>query len=127
IPDSDNDGIDDLKDACPASPETINGYEDTDGCPDTAPVIVPPVTLPVSYRLQMPAAGSQGPEGNCVTFALVYGMRSAEQYYKTSASTYSYATNIFSPEFVYNQVKMEGSCAAGSSVIMTLEFLKNTG
>ena len=33
-PDSDGDGIPDRVDACPDEPETYNGVEDADGCPD---------------------------------------------------------------------------------------------
>jgi len=32
--DRDNDGIVDLEDACPDSPEDLDGFEDSDGCPD---------------------------------------------------------------------------------------------
>lgn len=35
--DSDGDGLIDPKDKCPKEPETKNGYEDTDGCPDVIP------------------------------------------------------------------------------------------
>ena len=35
--DSDNDGIPDSRDKCRVSPETYNGYQDTDGCPDKVP------------------------------------------------------------------------------------------
>jgi hypothetical protein len=35
--DSDNDGILDDVDSCPLEPETINNYQDADGCPDIAP------------------------------------------------------------------------------------------
>lgn len=34
--DSDGDGIPDARDRCPNEPETFNGVEDTDGCPETA-------------------------------------------------------------------------------------------
>ncbi len=37
VKDSDNDGIIDNWDQCPFSPETINGYYDYDGCPDSKP------------------------------------------------------------------------------------------
>jgi OOP family OmpA-OmpF porin len=37
IPDTDGDGILDPDDACPKEPETVNGFEDEDGCPDQAP------------------------------------------------------------------------------------------
>ena len=35
--DSDGDGVPDDKDKCPAQPETKNGHQDEDGCPDTVP------------------------------------------------------------------------------------------
>jgi len=43
--DSDEDGIKNCLDACPNEPETYNGYEDEDGCPDEAPLVdtAPPV------------------------------------------------------------------------------------
>ncbi len=38
--DRDGDGIPDSADKCPDQPETQNGYEDDDGCPDRGRVIV---------------------------------------------------------------------------------------
>ncbi len=35
--DTDADGIPDSSDSCPTEPETINGYDDHDGCPDVVP------------------------------------------------------------------------------------------
>ncbi|MCV0412095.1 thrombospondin type 3 repeat-containing protein, partial [Nitrosarchaeum sp.] len=35
--DTDGDGIPDSSDSCPTDPETINGFEDSDGCPDVVP------------------------------------------------------------------------------------------
>ena len=35
--DSDKDGIPDRLDKCPNEPETVNGYKDSDGCPDELP------------------------------------------------------------------------------------------
>ncbi|MFB5627358.1 MAG: hypothetical protein ACE5R5_04085, partial [Nitrosarchaeum sp.] len=32
--DTDGDGISDSIDQCPTQPETVNGFEDLDGCPD---------------------------------------------------------------------------------------------
>lgn len=32
--DYDGDGIDDSTDRCPTRPETANGFQDSDGCPD---------------------------------------------------------------------------------------------
>ena len=39
-PDNDHDGIPDVKDKCPNEPETFNGFEDEDGCPDKGSVII---------------------------------------------------------------------------------------
>jgi len=126
VPDTDGDGIIDTEDLCPAEAETLNGYQDTDGCPDTPPVIIPPTTLPTSAQLIMPPIGNQGAEFSCVAFAAGYAARSAEQFYKTGASGYNSATNIFSPEFLYNQTKF-GDCGAGTSITTVLEFLKANG
>lgn len=35
--DGDGDGLFDREDACPTEPETVNGFEDVDGCPDEIP------------------------------------------------------------------------------------------
>ena len=39
-PDPDHDGITNDKDKCPDQPETVNGYQDDDGCPDEIPEAV---------------------------------------------------------------------------------------
>lgn len=39
-PDPDKDGIKADKDKCPEQPETVNGFQDDDGCPDELPEIV---------------------------------------------------------------------------------------
>ncbi|HEY8208204.1 MAG TPA: OmpA family protein [Myxococcaceae bacterium] len=41
-PDRDHDGLPDARDACPDEPETKNGYQDDDGCPDEVPPPPPP-------------------------------------------------------------------------------------
>ncbi len=40
LPDRDGDGIPDRDDACPDQPETINGVDDADGCPDEGLFVV---------------------------------------------------------------------------------------
>jgi hypothetical protein len=126
IPDTDGDGIIDSKDSCPLVAENINGFEDIDGCPDTAPVVLPPSTIPSSFQLATPPVGHQGNEGSCVPFAIAYAARSIEQYYNTNATSYSYSSNIFSPEYVYNQTKFN-DCATGTSPTTVLDLIKNQG
>jgi hypothetical protein len=70
--------------------------------------------------------GNQGNEFACTPFAVVYGARSIEQYYRTGASNYSYATNIFSPEYVYDQTKV-GDCGSGTSITACLDFMYAKG
>ncbi len=38
--DTDGDGVVDSKDRCPRQPETKNGYQDDDGCPDEVPAAI---------------------------------------------------------------------------------------
>jgi C1A family cysteine protease len=89
-------------------------------------IITPPPALPTSYALNMPPVRNQGTEGSCVAFAVTYYARSAEQYYKTGASSFSDATNAFSPEYVFNQAKVSSDCT-GSAVVTCLDVLKNQG
>src|SRR5437764_14838657 len=79
-------------------------------------IVLPPSSLPSSASIAMPPVQYQGSESACVTLALLYA-RDAEQYYKTGASSYSIASNIFSPEFLYDQTKVATSCSSGSSFI----------
>jgi hypothetical protein len=88
--------------------------------------VINPPALPASAQLLMPPVRNQGGEFSCVAFAAGYAARSAEQFYKTGASGYNNATNIFSSEFLYNQTKF-GDCGAGTSVTTVLEFIKTYG
>lgn len=124
--DSDGDGIVDTSDACPTQKETFNGFEDSDGCPDTAPTTTQPGTIPASFQLVVPPVAHQGSEGTCVAFSVAYYARSIEAYYRSGASSYSNSTNIFSPEFLFNQVTPYSNCS-GSGLYSSLEFLKTNG
>jgi hypothetical protein len=143
--DSDKDGIIDYYDQCPKQKETVNGYQDGDGCPDTAPpppptdtvvtppkdtVVVPPppASFPSTYRLTMPPVINQGSEGSCLPMTVGYYSLSAEIYYKTGASSYSYSTNIFSPEYLYNNLTLQqAGCSGGTAMIENYNYLINNG
>lgn len=95
---------------------------------NTTIVTLPPSTaLPASVSLIMPPVQNQGTEGCCVSFATGYAARSCEQYYKTGSSSYNFASNVFSPEFLYNQTKFDASCTSGSSLLTALYSLKYIG
>src|SRR5258708_1584960 len=91
--DQDGDGVPDSIDACP----TVYGDPLNHGCPVT---IVQPPPPPVDNSwvlLNVPPAGSEGGEGSCVAFAIGYGARYTEQFYKTGQ------TILFSPEYLYDR------------------------
>lgn len=78
--------------------------------------------LPTSFSLNCPPIGDQGSEGSCTAWGTTYAARSVLK----GGTSYSYNTNIFSPEYVYNQIKI-GSCDGGSYVTYALDLLKNQG
>jgi hypothetical protein len=88
--------------------------------------VLPPASIPSSFQLLTPTPGNQGGEGSCVAFAVGYGARSIEQFYRTNASAYTQETNIFSPEYVYNQTKFS-DCASGTAFTIVLDLIKNQG
>jgi hypothetical protein len=94
---------------------------------DTIVTVSPPTTtIPSSCSLIMPPVGNQGYEGSCVAWATAYAARSCKQYYATNAFSYSYSSNIFSPEYVFNQTKLGTTC--GSSAMMNaMDLLVNQG
>ena len=100
---------------------------DTTTPPAPPPVdttVITPSPLPSKYSLAMPSVRYQGTEGSCVAFAVTYA-RDCEQYYKTGAVTYNDASNVFSPEYVFNQVGLPD--CSGSAVTTSLDLLKNKG
>ena len=91
----------------------------------TDSTVITPVSLPSSYSLAMPPVRYQGTEGSCVAFAVTYA-RACEQYYKTGAVNYSDAENVFSPEYVFNQIKFGTNCGA-SAMMDAMNLMVNNG
>ncbi len=96
---------------------------------NTTVVVTPPptTTLPSSSFLITPSIANQGNEGSCVAFSCAYGARSIEQFYRTNATSYSYASNIFSPEYAYNQTKMSSDCNSGTAFTLVLNLMQTKG
>ncbi len=89
-------------------------------------VIVNPPPASTEVSLAMPPVGDQGNEGSCVGFAVGYAARSVDWYYKTGATSYSYSTNIFSPEHLYNQTKF-WDCIGGTAMQTALDYVVANG
>lgn len=106
----------------PTNPTTPPADTTTITPPPTT--VIPPTTLPSSYILTTPIPGNQGSEGSCVAWAAA-SVRSIEQYYRTSATSYSNASNIFSPEYIFNQIEV-GGCGS-SSMYDAFGIMSNKG
>ncbi len=72
-----------------------------------------------------PPPGNQGQQGSCTAWATGYAARS---YYEARwhHSTPTQTEQLFSPSFIYNQVRV-GDCGEGSSISKALDLLKQTG
>ncbi|NOQ28398.1 MAG: hypothetical protein GQ564_23795, partial [Bacteroidales bacterium] len=81
--------------------------------------------LPTSVDLVVPPVGNQGGEGSCVAWGTTYAGRSTS-YQNTNGGTYNFGVNIFSPEYVYNQVKVS-DCNSGAYTTDGLDLLVNQG
>lgn len=80
---------------------------------------------PSVLTLNVPPVGDQGSEGSCVAWGTTYASRSIN--WQTShQAAWSQSVNIFSPEYVYDQIKV-GSCSSGSYVTDGLKLLVNQG
>ena len=87
----------------------------------------PDVILKVtSLNLNVPPIGNQGGEGSCVAFGTTYAARSINWQVNHTAA-WSYSANIFSPEYVYNQIKLNASCGSGTYVTRGLNLLQSEG
>lgn len=77
-------------------------------------------------NLNVPPIGDQGGEGSCVAWGTTYAARSIN-WVSSHPASWSTSVNIFSPEYVYNQIKVRKACSSGSYVTTGLNLLKNQG
>jgi C1A family cysteine protease len=83
-------------------------------------------TLPSSFTQICPPILSQGGEGSCVAWGVGYSARSIMKKY-ASGGSYSKSTNVYSPEYIYNQIKISSDCTGGSYVSTGLDLLVSQG
>lgn len=81
---------------------------------------------PAILNLNVPPIGDQGGEGSCVAWGTTYAGRSIN-WQASHPAAWSQSVNIFSPEYVYNQIKATSSCASGAYVTDGLNLLVNEG
>jgi C1A family cysteine protease len=94
------------------------------------PLAIPPEynlkALPSSITLPSPPVGNQGGEGSCVGLGTGYECRSVDWYITNNNTSYTFNANIFSPAYVYNQIKIS-TCASGAYVTSGLNLLQSQG
>ncbi len=87
---------------------------------------VPSVELKAAVNINVPPVGNQGGEGSCVAWGTAYAARSID-WQANHVASWSTSVNIFSPEYVYNQIKVRRQCTSGSYVTSGLNLLKSQG
>ena len=83
--------------------------------------------LPPSADLSrfLPPVGSQGSQSSCVAWATSYGLRG---YYENRRRAGTASAPLFSPSFVYNQIKSRTArCDVGTSISDALNLMKRIG
>ena len=94
--------------------------------PMTAPLMRGDKGLPSSVSLRdfCPPPGDQGLFGTCTAWASAYASRSILLKIRAGEDS---ETPIFSPSFVYNQIRLTEDCEYGVYISDALELLKNEG
>ncbi|MEY4331685.1 MAG: hypothetical protein RLZZ196_423 [Bacteroidota bacterium] len=99
--------------------------------------IAPPVSgVPSAFVLNTPTPRSQGSEGSCMAWAVGYEAFSTHWFYKTNATSYSDAVNVFSPEYMYDMYRIlyaipsgqdPANCNLGSSLQGCVQIIQDSG
>jgi len=102
------------------SPDQFNKASVYEGLEDDANKN--PLPEAVSLRRFAPARGDQGQQGSCVAWSSAY----AAQTILTSAATHQEPDQIvFSPSYLYNQIKLEG--CQGPYIQLAMEAMQKNG
>jgi len=84
-------------------------------------------TLPEKYDLSgsFPIPGNQGRQASCVGWAVGYGLKSYQETVERGVRPTD-GSLIFSPSYLYNQIKAQG-CYSGSHIVDALNYLRTEG
>lgn len=84
-------------------------------------------TLPASVDLSpfFPSPGNQGLQGSCVGWATAYALKSYQEGLEIGWPLNT-RSHLFSPAFVYNQIKLWG-CTSGSRIVDALDLIVSEG
>ncbi|MCW8850689.1 MAG: hypothetical protein OQJ81_11970 [Melioribacteraceae bacterium] len=80
-----------------------------------------------SIKIFSPTPGSQGSYGTCSGWSTAYAGRTILEGMRNNWPQEIIDSNVFSPSFVYNQIKFGDDCYSGASIIDALDILKEQG
>ncbi len=89
--------------------------------------------LPSNFSLRQyaPPVGDQGQYGSCTAWATAYATRTITYAVHHNYSIHHNYDKIisytFSPDFIYNNIRLSGDCNHGTSIYAALQFMKNKG
>lgn len=85
--------------------------------------------LPVAVSLKpyTPTPGSQGAFGTCTGWSSAYAGRTILEAIRHKWDQSRIDSNVFSPSYIYNQIKIGNDCYGGASIIDALDVLKDQG
>ncbi len=81
----------------------------------------------ISIKKYAPTPGSQGSYGTCSGWSTAYAGRTILEGMRNNWPKEMIDSNVFSPSFVYNQIKFGNDCYSGASIIDALDVLKEQG
>lgn len=80
-----------------------------------------------SLKSFSPTPGSQGAYGTCTGWSAAYAGRTILEAIRNKWSQAEIDSNVFSPSYIYNQIKIGSDCFGGASIIDALDVLKDQG
>ena len=101
-----------------------------DSIPLTATLTRGAMNLPLLFSLETytPNVGNQGQTGTCVAWATAYGARTIlEAIANNRTNKITNTQNVFSPSYIYNQIRLKAGCQGGSYIEDALKLITNEG
>src|SRR5438045_4086415 len=85
-------------------------------------------TLPASADLSssFPPVGYQGQQASCVGWSVAYAVKSYQEQQERHWG-YESKQHLFSPAWIYNQIKQPGNCLGGSQFLDALNLVTREG
>ena len=81
----------------------------------------------ISIKKYAPTPGSQGSYGTCSGWSTAFAGRTILEGMRNNWTKEVIDSNVFSPSFIYNQIKFGKDCYGGASIIDALDILKEQG